>query len=52
MSSPELTIPHPLLDQRRFVLTPLAEVAPELCPPGWDERLAPAGVYPRGPLLD
>ena len=52
MSSPELTIPHPLFDQRRFVLAPLAEVAPERCPPGWDERLEPAGVYPRGPLLD
>jgi dihydroneopterin aldolase / 2-amino-4-hydroxy-6-hydroxymethyldihydropteridine diphosphokinase len=51
MSSPELTIPHPLYAERRYVLTPLAEVAPERCPPGWDERLPPAGVYPRGPLV-
>ena len=35
---------------RRFVLTPLAEVAPERCPPGWDQLLPPSGVHPRGPL--
>jgi len=30
MDTPELTIPHPRLDRRRFVLEPLAEIAPEL----------------------
>ena len=50
MSSPELTIPHPLFDQRRFVLAPLAEVAPERCPAGWETTLPPMGVHPRGPL--
>jgi dihydroneopterin aldolase/2-amino-4-hydroxy-6-hydroxymethyldihydropteridine diphosphokinase len=48
--SEELTVPHPRYAERRFVLTPLAEIAPERCPPGWDAELDPAGVYPRGPL--
>jgi 2-amino-4-hydroxy-6-hydroxymethyldihydropteridine diphosphokinase len=30
IDTPELTIPHPRLDARRFVLEPLAEIAPEL----------------------
>jgi 2-amino-4-hydroxy-6-hydroxymethyldihydropteridine diphosphokinase len=30
MDTPELTIPHPRLDSRRFVLEPLAEIAPEV----------------------
>jgi 2-amino-4-hydroxy-6-hydroxymethyldihydropteridine diphosphokinase len=29
IDSPELTIPHPAMQQRRFVLAPLAEIAPE-----------------------
>lgn len=30
MDTPELTIPHPLMQKRRFVMEPLAEIAPEL----------------------
>ncbi|MFZ0199456.1 MAG: 2-amino-4-hydroxy-6-hydroxymethyldihydropteridine diphosphokinase [Candidatus Sulfotelmatobacter sp.] len=30
VDSPEVTIPHPALRERRFVLEPLAEIAPEL----------------------
>ena len=30
MDSPALTFPHPAMHQRRFVLEPLAEIAPEL----------------------
>jgi dihydroneopterin aldolase/2-amino-4-hydroxy-6-hydroxymethyldihydropteridine diphosphokinase len=51
IDSPELTIPHPRYAERRFVLAPLAEVAPQRCPEGWDEALPPAGVHARGPLI-
>ena len=47
-----LTVPHPGIGERRFVLAPLSEVAPERCPPQWDERLPPSGVHARGPLGD
>lgn len=30
METPELTIPHPLMYQRQFVMEPLAQIAPEL----------------------
>jgi dihydroneopterin aldolase/2-amino-4-hydroxy-6-hydroxymethyldihydropteridine diphosphokinase len=50
IDDPALTLPHPRYAERRFVLAPLTEVAPERCPADWDERLPPDGVYPRGPL--
>jgi 2-amino-4-hydroxy-6-hydroxymethyldihydropteridine diphosphokinase len=34
LNSPEIIIPHPRLARRRFVLAPLAEIAPHLIPPG------------------
>ena len=37
---PQLTLPHPRLHQRAFVLAPLAEIAPQLVIPG------------RGPVAD
>lgn len=39
---PVLTLPHPRMFERAFVLAPLAEVAPELVPADWVERLGGA----------
>jgi len=33
LEMPELTVPHPALHQRRFVLEPLAEIAPDVMHP-------------------
>jgi dihydroneopterin aldolase/2-amino-4-hydroxy-6-hydroxymethyldihydropteridine diphosphokinase len=50
IDDPLLTVPHPRLAERRFVLAPLQEVAPERCPENWDATVPSGGVYPRGPL--
>jgi 2-amino-4-hydroxy-6-hydroxymethyldihydropteridine diphosphokinase len=39
LDSPELSIPHPRMAERPFVLVPLAEIAPDLVPPGWSESI-------------
>ena len=50
IDSEHLTVPHPRINERRFVLTPLSEVAPERCPADWDTVLAPSEIHARGPL--
>ena len=30
LDTPDLTVPHPAMQQRRFVLEPLAEIAPDV----------------------
>jgi 2-amino-4-hydroxy-6-hydroxymethyldihydropteridine diphosphokinase len=51
LDSPELTLPHPGIVQRNFVLYPLLEVAPELKVPGLGRvaelaaRVDPAGIW-------
>jgi 2-amino-4-hydroxy-6-hydroxymethyldihydropteridine diphosphokinase len=39
-ATPFLTLPHPRLDQRRFVLVPLAELAPSLLHPTLDKTIS------------
>ena len=45
----DLVVPHPRLWERRFVVAPLSDLAPELVPDGWESRLA-GKVVPAGSL--
>lgn len=40
IQSPQLTVPHPWLHRRDFVLVPLAEIAPEWIVPGLSRSVA------------
>ena len=40
LSNAEVVIPHPRLHLRRFVLTPLADIRPDLIVPGHQENVA------------
>ena len=40
IATPELQVPHPRMTQRRFVLVPLVEIAPDVKHPSWDATAA------------
>jgi len=50
-NEPDLIVPHPRMFERAFVLVPLADVAPDLLPPGYDVAAAAEaeGVRTLGP---
>jgi len=48
LASANLIIPHPRMAERPFVLAPLAEIAPELVPPGWDRSIGALAAVVRG----
>ncbi len=48
LTTEELTIPHPRMAERPFVLVPLAEIAPGLTPPGWSESVGALARVVRG----
>jgi 2-amino-4-hydroxy-6-hydroxymethyldihydropteridine diphosphokinase len=48
LRTPELTLPHPRLFERAFVLVPLAEIAPERMILGWRVRAALAKLDTTG----
>ena len=47
VDEPDLVVPHPRMFDRAFVLAPLEELAPEIVPSGWRERLGGVEIVGR-----
>jgi 2-amino-4-hydroxy-6-hydroxymethyldihydropteridine diphosphokinase len=48
---PSLTLPHPRIQDRPFVLCPLADIRPSLVLPGWERTIAKhLGTFPAATL--
>jgi len=39
VDEPGLVVPHPRMRERRFVMAPLADLAPEVVAPDWEDRV-------------
>lgn len=48
VASETLTVPHPRMHERPFVLVPLAEIEPGLLPPGWSQTVGALAQSVRG----
>ncbi len=44
INAPELQVPHPRMLLRKFVLVPLAEIAPELTSPAWTKTVSELAI--------
>ena len=51
LDTPTLQVPHPRMFERRFVMAPLAELAPELLPRGWQDVVT-GNVHRLGDLFE
>jgi 2-amino-4-hydroxy-6-hydroxymethyldihydropteridine diphosphokinase len=48
LDTPDLTLPHPRMAERPFVLAPMAELAPALVPPRWHTTIEALARSVRG----